>query len=165
MKNTHEFLCKNFLSEFYKSENRGFIPGQAHLCDSYVPLNGDLGRDWGVILNPKSERFGMITFEHDWCGCKDHYKQEPGVDFIYYVQHEKWGKCITSFCNDEEVLHYQIQAGEELDAELAIIVGYNTQIYDCIYKEYINEPFTLKERKEIMKNCKTLNFQVVEKRI
>lgn len=29
-----------------------------------------MGSDWGVIVNPKSTRFGLLTFEHDDCGCR-----------------------------------------------------------------------------------------------
>lgn len=45
------------------------IGSQACLCPYYVPLSGDLGRDWGVILNPESLCFGSLIFEHDDCGC------------------------------------------------------------------------------------------------
>jgi hypothetical protein len=27
------------------------------------------GADWGIIVNPQSERFCQLTFEHDDCGC------------------------------------------------------------------------------------------------
>ncbi len=36
-------------------------------CKYYVGLNGELGADWGVCINPKSERRGMLTFEHMGC--------------------------------------------------------------------------------------------------
>jgi hypothetical protein len=42
---------------------------QALFCPYYVPLNGRLGADWGVIVNPASSRFGLLTFEHADCGC------------------------------------------------------------------------------------------------
>lgn len=45
------------------------IGSQALVCPYYVPLEGKLGSDWGVIVNPESKRFGMLTFEHDDCGC------------------------------------------------------------------------------------------------
>jgi hypothetical protein len=42
---------------------------QALFCPYYVPLEGRLGADWGVIVNPESSRFGLLTFEHADCGC------------------------------------------------------------------------------------------------
>lgn len=45
------------------------IGSQAYACPYYVPISGDLGRDWGVILNPESSCFGSLVFEHDDCGC------------------------------------------------------------------------------------------------
>lgn len=46
---------------------------QAYRCPYYAPLRGVLSTDWGVVLNPESSRFGLLTFEHDDCGC------EPGA--------------------------------------------------------------------------------------
>lgn len=45
------------------------IGAQAVHCPYYVPLEGTLGADWGVIVNPESSRFALLTFEHDDCGC------------------------------------------------------------------------------------------------
>ena len=50
------------------------IGAQALSCPYYVPLEGTLGGDWGVIVNPASTRFTLLTFEHDDCGCP------PGPD-------------------------------------------------------------------------------------
>jgi hypothetical protein len=36
-------------------------------CKHYVPLEGKLGYDWGVCLNPESRRCGLLTFEHQGC--------------------------------------------------------------------------------------------------
>lgn len=33
-------------------------------CKYFVPLKGDLGYDWGVCSNPKSDRAGLLTWEH-----------------------------------------------------------------------------------------------------
>lgn len=41
------------------------------MCPYYVPLDGRLGADWGVIVHPESTRFAMLTFEHDDCGCPE----------------------------------------------------------------------------------------------
>ena len=44
---------------------------QAIFCPYFVRFQGVLGADWGVILNPDSCGFGLVTFEHDWCGCPE----------------------------------------------------------------------------------------------
>lgn len=66
----HRLLADAALSDTYR---RGQPPSrdlpQAYTCPHYVPLQGRLGADWGVIVNPESTRFAQLTFEHDWCGC------------------------------------------------------------------------------------------------
>jgi hypothetical protein len=47
----------------------GYVASQALFCPYYATLEGALGSDWGVILNPESVKFGEIVFEHAWCGC------------------------------------------------------------------------------------------------
>lgn len=39
-------------------------PDCSNGCKFFVPLNGDLGNDWGVCSNPKSARAGLLTWEH-----------------------------------------------------------------------------------------------------
>lgn len=66
----HHLLCNRLLSGLYwKRAATGEIGAQALSCPYYVPLEGWLGSDWGVIVNPESSRFGWLTFEHDDCGC------------------------------------------------------------------------------------------------
>lgn len=48
----------------------GHVAAQAMFCPYYVPLEGVLGADWGVIVNPESAKFGRLVFEHEWCGCQ-----------------------------------------------------------------------------------------------
>jgi len=36
-------------------------------CRFYLPLEGELGSDWGVCGNPVSHRAGKLTFEHQGC--------------------------------------------------------------------------------------------------
>lgn len=68
----HHLLGDQFLSAAYRTgDGENF---QALFCPYYVPLEGKLGADWGVIVNPLSTRFGMVTFEHDDCLCPD----DPG---------------------------------------------------------------------------------------
>ena len=33
-------------------------------CRHFVPLEGELGMDWGVCSNPDGPRSGMLTWEH-----------------------------------------------------------------------------------------------------
>lgn len=47
----------------------GYVAAQALFCPYYNTVEGDLGGDWGVILNPESQKFGQLVFEHEWCGC------------------------------------------------------------------------------------------------
>jgi len=47
----------------------GWVAAQALFCPYYNNVEGRLGGDWGVILNPESLKFGQMVFEHDWCGC------------------------------------------------------------------------------------------------
>ncbi len=63
----HGLLLDRRLSPRYRSAE--WIAGQALFCPYYVPLEGRLGADWGVIVNPDSDRFALLTLEHDDCGC------------------------------------------------------------------------------------------------
>lgn len=36
-------------------------------CWWYLPLEGELGMDWGVCANPRSHRCGLLTHEHQGC--------------------------------------------------------------------------------------------------
>jgi hypothetical protein len=36
-------------------------------CKHYIELSSDLRYDWGVCINPKSPRCGLLTFEHMGC--------------------------------------------------------------------------------------------------
>lgn len=36
-------------------------------CKHYAKLEGELGEDWGVCINPESPRAGLLTFEHQGC--------------------------------------------------------------------------------------------------
>lgn len=45
-------------------DRRGDCSGN---CKWYHPLQGKLGEDWGVCVNPRSHRCGLLTFEHQGC--------------------------------------------------------------------------------------------------
>lgn len=51
---------------------------QALFCPYYLPLSGALGYDWGVVVNPRSRRFGELVFEHDDCGCPEAFHEHSG---------------------------------------------------------------------------------------
>ncbi len=70
----HRHLLDRCLSPRYRSGE--WAAGQALLCPYYVPLEGRLGADWGVIVHRESARFSMLTFEHEYCGCPD--RVDPG---------------------------------------------------------------------------------------
>lgn len=72
----HRLLLDRCLSPRYRSGE--WIAGQALSCPDYVPLDGRLGADWGVIVNPGSDRFAQLTFEHDDCGCPDRVDRGDG---------------------------------------------------------------------------------------
>lgn len=36
-------------------------------CQYYIPLEGDLGSDWGACSNARSEYDGRVVFEHHTC--------------------------------------------------------------------------------------------------
>jgi len=36
-------------------------------CRHFLKLPGKLGYDWGVCINPRSPRSGLLTFEHQGC--------------------------------------------------------------------------------------------------
>jgi hypothetical protein len=67
---THDEM-HNALSAQSTGRNADGGDDQAFLCPYYVKLCGVLGTDWGVIVNPTSTRFGLVTFEHDRCGCEE----------------------------------------------------------------------------------------------
>ncbi len=71
----HKLLCQELLSEEYKQGvYQEDVTKQAFLCPYFVPLQGELGSDWGVIMNPQSPKFGQVVFEHDSCVCPHHVR-------------------------------------------------------------------------------------------
>lgn len=74
----HDLLCKKALSPLYRSVSH--VDRQALFCPYYVTLDGVLGADWGIIVNPTSSRFGLLTFEHDFCGCPPHPEGSQRTD-------------------------------------------------------------------------------------
>lgn len=100
----HNLLCDQQLSDDWK--NTDYVENQALHCPYYVPLEGRLGADWGVILNPESTRFGKVTFEHDWCGCP--CTNEKGIEYTHEGDPDQdgdmwdveWKHQCGEFCDD-----------------------------------------------------------------
>lgn len=47
--------------------NLDFAPDCSCGCKFFLPIEGQLGMDWGVCVNEKSHRCGLLTFEHQGC--------------------------------------------------------------------------------------------------
>lgn len=62
----HELLAAKLYRGDTDPDN---VSPQALFCPYYLSLSGQLGSDWGVILNPESAKFATVVFEHDHCGC------------------------------------------------------------------------------------------------
>lgn len=45
-------------------------------CKHFLKLPGRLGFDWGVCINPRSPRSGLLTFEHQGCEFFEAEKQD-----------------------------------------------------------------------------------------
>jgi len=95
----HELLCKKLLSKEYKQGvYHEDTRKQACFCPYYVPLQGALGYDWGVIVNPTSPKFGQLVFEHDGCGCSNHeqqYGNQRGTNWIAHERKKRLWKTMT----------------------------------------------------------------------
>ena len=100
----HRLLLDRCLSSRYRSTD--WITGQALFCPYYAPLEGRLGADWGVIVNPDSNRFTMLTFEHDDCGCPDRVDLGEGPVHVDAPSQQSgtwdvdWHHECDDFCDD-----------------------------------------------------------------
>lgn len=71
-------------------ENRDepeFGPDCSSGCKYYAQLEGKLGMDWGVCVNPLSHRCGLLTFEHQ--GCRK-FEVDPDLDAKIEKQQQEW---------------------------------------------------------------------------
>lgn len=72
---------------------------QALFCPYYVPLEGRLGADWGVIVNPSSSRFSKLTFEHQDCGCPgDESRHHGAASQMGDTWDKEWVHTCDAFC-------------------------------------------------------------------
>lgn len=65
-------LCRKLPSDFapYGERDRDTAEPCADCscgCRHFIPLEGELGNDWGVCANTNSPRAGLLTFEHQGC--------------------------------------------------------------------------------------------------
>lgn len=75
LRDKHELLMeivKKLPSDFEpygkRSRKNGSSPDCSCSCKHYIELSGNLRHDWGVCVNPKGPRCGLMTFEHMGCG-------------------------------------------------------------------------------------------------
>jgi hypothetical protein len=84
---THEELwavCKKLPSDFepYGERSREIGgPDCSCGCTLYHVLIGAAGWDWGVCVNPRSPRQGLLTFEHQ--GCLHYQDTDPEKDDLW----------------------------------------------------------------------------------
>lgn len=55
-------------------------PDCSNGCKYFIALNGNLGYDWGVCSNPKSDRAGLLTWEH-----------QAGMDCFIFDEERTYG--------------------------------------------------------------------------
>jgi len=46
------------------ADEKAFYPDCSCGCRFFVPLEGELGSDWGVCAKPEAPRAGLLTWEH-----------------------------------------------------------------------------------------------------
>lgn len=86
MDKLHETLkdaMKNLPSDFspYGERDRetDWGPDCSCGCKHFIPLQGEVGFDWGVCANRQSPRFGLLTFEHQ--GCRQ-FEGDPNLEAV-----------------------------------------------------------------------------------
>lgn len=75
-KYSHRFIHDLLIKKVWKNDGCANVKKQAYRCPYFITLDGVLGSDWGVIINPKSKKFSKLVFEHDWCGCPEVHKED-----------------------------------------------------------------------------------------
>jgi len=61
-------VCRHLPTDFepYGKRERN-APDCSCGCRHFLKLPDKLGYDWGVCINPRSPRSGLLTFEHQGC--------------------------------------------------------------------------------------------------
>ncbi len=62
-------VCRHLPTDFepYGKRDRN-APDCSCGCRHFMDFPGQLGYDWGMGINPRSPRSGLLTFEHQVCG-------------------------------------------------------------------------------------------------
>jgi hypothetical protein len=61
-------VCRHLPTDFQPYGKRLRIgPDCSVGCIHFLKLQGRLALDWGVCINPRSPRSGLLTFEHQGC--------------------------------------------------------------------------------------------------
>lgn len=61
-------VCRHLATDFQPHGKRvRNSPDSSCGCAHFLTLPGALGLDWGVCVNPRSPRSGLLTFEHQGC--------------------------------------------------------------------------------------------------
>ena len=81
-KSLHDLLhtvCRHLPTDFepYGERERNTAADCSCGCCHFLKLPDRLGEDWGVCINPRSPRSGLLTFEHQGC---EQLEQEPDGD-------------------------------------------------------------------------------------
>jgi len=80
-----------------RSREADYGPDCSCGCRYFVPLEGNLGLDWGVCVNPKSPRCGLLTFEHQ--GCKEFEGDGKSI--------EDWLKEWDAAMDEKGIVHFR----------------------------------------------------------
>jgi hypothetical protein len=73
--------------------------------------------------------------------------------------------CNCEYIDNEEILHYKFKNGDTLNEKLGIIEYEGRQVFDCIFKEAITEPYEYDLRIELLKHLKLnpVKFKISKK--
>lgn len=78
------------------NEERQWGADCSSACLYYHMIEGIRGFDWGLCANPKSHRYGLLTFEHQ--GCWEFVYDKKGVREADSVMPEGWEERLKVEC-------------------------------------------------------------------
>lgn len=104
-------------------------------CKHYLLLRGNIGGDWGICVNPKSHRCGLLTFEHQGCvhfeggdnGACEH-EWEPAAKGSVY---RRCTNCST-YGFDEELNKQYNEEAKEVASKVTLSSDRQTEIDNLI---------------------------------
>ena len=60
-------------------------------CRWFLPLEGELGADWGVCSKPGAPREGLLTFEHQaGYGCFEYEEEFDITEATFWEMSDEW---------------------------------------------------------------------------